>query len=313
MCHASRPYRVEPFELEGRLLLSVAHAKQPAGPPYAEFVSNVLSYSGMPTEVVGQQDGQATVTLRRSSVAGSLQVLVSTPPSPGLGLNAAPVDQTVTFADGQRYASLSIPLFVGAPNPGEVDIPVDVAPISPSPQGSNVLGAFSALTLKILSNDPNAAPQVVYEGTSSATQTVQLVFNKPMDPVQAANPNNYAVTEVNQNAGGGRGGILALFGLHSKPTTTTKYTTPLSAHYDPATDSVTLTLKKERVAVIQMWTSVDLVNPTKALAAVAKASVATQSQGLDDLQGNPINASTKPGKIGIRVETSAGGNYGFPI
>jgi hypothetical protein len=229
-------------------------------------------------------------------------------------VNVAPVDQTVTFADGQRYASLSIPLIAGAPNPGDVDIPVDVAPLSPSPRDSSVAGAFSPLNLMILSNDPNAAPQVVYEGASPATQTVQLVFNKPMDPVQAANVNNYAVTEVNQNFGGGRGGILALFGLHSKATTTTKYTTPLSAHYDPATDSVTLTLKKERVAVIQQGTGVSLVNPTKALAALAKASVDTQSQGqgLDDLQGNPINASKKPGKVGILVETSAGGNYGFP-
>ena len=53
------------------------------------------------------------------------------------------------------------------------------------------------------------------------------------------------------------------------------------------------------------------MNPTKGLAAIAKASVATQGQGLDDLQGNPINASTKPGKVGILVETFAGGNYGF--
>jgi hypothetical protein len=242
-----------------------------------------------------------------------LQVQVSTPSDPGLGVNAAPVDQTVTFADGQRYASLSIPLIAGAPNPGEVDIHVTFSPLNPSPQGSNLPRVFSPLTLKILSNDPNASPQVVYEGTSSATQTIQLVFNKPMDPVQAANPNNYAVTEVNRNSGGGRGGTLAYFGLHSHATTTTKYTMPLSAHYDAATDSVTLTLKKERVQVIQGGTIASLVNPTKALAALAKASVATQSQGqgLDDLQGNPINASTKPGKVGIRAETFAGGNYGF--
>ena len=313
MCRTSRASRAEPFELEGRLLLSVAHSKPPTGPPYVEFVGNVQSYPGSPTELVGQQDGQANVTLRRSSVAGRLQVLVTTPSYFGLGVNAAPVDQTVTFADGQRYASLSIPLIAGAPNPGEVDILVTIAPLSPSPQGSNVLRVFPPLTLKILSNDPNASPQVVYEGTSSATQTIQLVFNKPMDPVQAANPNNYAVTEVNRNSGGGRGGILASFGLHSHATTTTKYTTPLSAHYDAATDSVTLILKKERVQVIQGRTSVSLVNPTKALAAIAKASVATQSQGLDDLQGNPINTSTKPGKIGILIETSAGGNYSFPI
>ncbi len=229
------------------------------------------------------------------------------------------MDQTVTFAAGQRYASLSIPLIAGAPNPGVDDVFVNVTPLSSSSRTYDVIGAFSPLDLKILSNDPTAAPQVVYEGASSATQSVQLVFNKPMDPVQAADVNNYAVTEVNANAGGGRGGILALFGLHSKPTTTTKYATPLSAHYDPAINSVTLTLKKECVAVIQGGTSfiglgatsVSLVNPTKALAAIAKASVATQGQGLDDLQGNPINASTKPGKVGILVETSTGGNYGF--
>ena len=250
MCRTSRPFRGEPFELEARMLLSGGHAKPPAGPPYVEFVGNVPSYPGQPTEVVGQQDGQANVTLWRSSSAGSLQVRVS-PPFPDPGGNVAPVDQTVTFADGQRYASLSIPLIAGAPNPGNVVTLLEVAPLGFSPGGSKVLGAFSPLTLEILADDPKAAPQVVYEQTSSATQTVRLVFNKPMDPVQAANVNNYAVTEVNQNAGGGRGGILAIFGLHSNPTTTTKYTTPLSAHYDPATDSVTLTLKKERVAVIQ--------------------------------------------------------------
>ena len=63
------------------------------------------------------------MTLSRSDTVGSLQVEVTTDPSsPYVGVNVGAVDQTVTFADGQSQATLTVPILAGAPNPGEVDV-----------------------------------------------------------------------------------------------------------------------------------------------------------------------------------------------
>jgi hypothetical protein len=91
MRRQSREFRAESFELEGRLLLANAHALIP-GPAYVEFQGTSIPPSTpptttttratppttTPTQVVGQQDGVATVVLTRNDNRGRLQVQVST-------------------------------------------------------------------------------------------------------------------------------------------------------------------------------------------------------------------------------------------
>ena len=83
--------------------------------------------------MVGQQDGVATVVLTRSDNMGKLQVQVTTDPSsPGVGVNVGAVDQTVTFANGQIAAAVTVPILSGAPNPGEVDVNLNITSVDGS-------------------------------------------------------------------------------------------------------------------------------------------------------------------------------------
>ena len=96
--------------------------------------SALIPGSPPPAQVVGQQDGEATVWLTRSDNRGRVQVQVKTDPSsPAVGVNVGAVDQTVTFANGQSGAAVTIPILSGAPNPGEVDVNLTITPIDRSP------------------------------------------------------------------------------------------------------------------------------------------------------------------------------------
>jgi len=178
--------------------------------------------------VVTQQAGEATVTLSRSDTAGSLQVQVTTDPSsPFVGVNVGAVDQTVTFANGQGQATVTVPIFSGAPNPGEVDVSLNVTPVDHSPivVGANDSLDWVPLDLKILSSDPTLPPKVVSEQESP--QGFVLTFSKPMNPVGASNVNNYAVRLVTSNLAAssvGSLGTVPLFPLsrcRSNPHNTT--------------------------------------------------------------------------------------------
>ncbi len=190
MCRPSREFRVEPFELEGRLLLSKVHDSIPVK-EYVHFsnaASPVLTPgSTSPTQEVGQQDGSATVVLSRSSPIGTTQVRVTTDPSsPAVGVNVGAVDQTVTFPKNHVKAAVQVPLLAGAPNPGEVDVNLIITPVTP-----NVTTSGSA-TLRILASDATIPPTIV--SAQGTRHGIVLTFSKPMNPVGASNVNNYAVT-----------------------------------------------------------------------------------------------------------------------
>ena len=141
--------------------------------------------------MVTQQAGEATVTLSRTDTAGSLQVEVTTDPSsPYVGVNVGAVDQTVTFADGQSQATVTVPILAGAPNPGEVD--VDLGSRTPIPRPISMPRPLAdRLDLKIVASDPTLPPKVVF--VEATTQGILLGFNKPMNPVGASDVNNYTV------------------------------------------------------------------------------------------------------------------------
>ena len=104
-----------------------------------------------------------------------------------------------------------------------------------------------------------------------------LGFNKPMNPAGASDVNNYTVNYA-----------------------TPWYTKPVqlkSAQYDPATQSVTLIPKHPVRGLNNLVAS--LVNRARTL--VRPGQQSNVSQGLTDLQGNPINADTTPGQVGIRL------------
>jgi len=147
--------------------------------------------------------------------------VTTNPSSSAVGVNVAPVDQIVTFAPGQTDASLSVPILAGAPNPGEVDVPLTVTPIDPTPDSASIRGGFISLDLKIGASEAQVPPSIV--AMHHTRGGVALTFDKPMDPAGASNVNNYHVNSFNPaNSGDDR-----VYKIKA-------------ARYDPATDTVTL-------------------------------------------------------------------------
>jgi hypothetical protein len=252
-------------------------------------------------QVVTQRAGEATVMLSRSSIAGILQVRVTTDPlSPVVGVNVGAVDQTVTFANGQSEAAVTVPILPGAPNPGAVDVDLIIDPVGPPP----TVGSTNMLDLRILASDPALPPKVV--STLLTDQGIVLSFNKPMDPVSASNAKNYTVTSANSHTSRGIlsfGGLLP--GLFGRTSTAVNAMHPKSAQYDPATQSVTLIPKHKGAYDVNAWGTLKLVNPAKTPARPGHRSGATGS--LTDLQGNLINASTSPGSVALLIKNPSFG------
>src|SRR5689334_3116839 len=120
MSRPPRKFRTEAFELEGRLLLANVPASTAVTVPVVPLEVNVggtlySTGSPPPAQVVGQQDGDVTVWLTRTDNQGTAQVQVKTDPSsPDVGVNVGAVDQTVTFANGDRGAAVIVPILSGA-------------------------------------------------------------------------------------------------------------------------------------------------------------------------------------------------------
>jgi len=336
MRRPSREFKGESFELEGRLLLANGHTRIP-GPAYVEFLGTSFSLAPtsttttrttttptstpitpMPTtpttptltsptlaspttpitQVVGQQDRVATVILTRNENVGRLQVQVSTDPaSPAVGVNVGAVDQTVTFANGQITAAVTVPILSGAPNPGEVDVNLTISPVD----GSRQLVTTGPLELRIVASDATVPPRIV--STVGKPHGIVLTFSKPMNPVAASNVNNYAVEwtsahPVNQfvstwdwffapgeGLGAGTHGFVRL----------------RSAEYDPATQSVTLIPKRKLTYTYSATTSIDVTQGHAGKTSGRPGQPSNLGLGLTDLDGNPINPELTPGKFSVYV------------
>jgi hypothetical protein len=115
-----------------------------------------------------------------------------------VGVNVGAVDQTVTFADGQIDAAVTVPILSGAPNPGEVDVNLTISSVAGSPQ----IMTTGPLELRILASDANVPPQVV--STQGKPHGIVLTFSKPMNPVEASNVNlGQGLTDLEGNPIGG--------------------------------------------------------------------------------------------------------------
>ena len=300
--------------LKGRTLLPTAPASTPDSSQSAEFGATTTTamttgsrYNPYPVQVVTQQAGEATVLLSRPDTTGSLQVRVTTDPSsPGVGLNVGAVDQTVTFADGQGQAAVTVPILPGAPNPGAVDVKLDIIPpIDPST--NNPTYNPTPLDLRIVASDPTLPPKVVsvyeFQSTSSGTQGlvennpgIVVTFNKPMDPVEAANVKNYSVSALSLTNHGRS--LLGAFLTTSRLALSVNPVRLRSAQYDPTTQSVTLIPKLRNL----MTGSVQVVTGVQSAGtSVRRGRQSKVARGLTDLQGNPVNVDTTPGKVGIRI------------
>ena len=291
MSRPARAVRVDALELEGRLLLA---ARTVPINPSLGFVGTPTPGTSQVTQVVTQEAGTATVTLSDMGYSGPLQVEVKTDPSPAVGVNVGAVDQIVTFPEGQSQATLSVPILAGAPNPGEVDVTLTATPVNPP----TPVASSGPLVLRILASDASVPPTITTD--QGTPQGIVLTFSKPMDPARASNVNNYAVRS-SRGTGGASGPFgLPIFGYHFSSSTES---VPLrAAVYDPATNSVTL-IPKRRLTYLGQIT-VTQGSGSKKSSRPGHPSDAPL--GLTDVEGNPINGDSTPGKFSVGV------GYGNP-
>jgi hypothetical protein len=290
---------------------SVAHAADAAASLGSVGFLGTSSSAGITQQVV-QQGGEATVFLWGNTGGGPLQVQVATDPSsPAVGVNLPAVNQTVTIPggrssreDGQNFASVTIPTNAGAPNPGEVDVNLTITPIDP-PTGVTVQGG--PLELRILAPDATTPPMII--GVAGTPDGIQLMFSKPMNPVQASNVQNYAVRETYTTISGNDDfldstplQILSPGGVGGTTTSYSGKSVPLrSASYDPADFTVTL-IPKRKLSYPGLGSIV--VSPgSPAKTSAAHRDGSSPAQGLTDLDGNAINEGGKPGKFWIYVHS----------
>jgi hypothetical protein len=309
--------------LEGRILLARVHA--PLVPPVvtaptliatATASEGSVSFLGAPssagnTQQVVQQGGEATVWLR-SSFGSPMQVQVTTDPSsPAVGVNLPAVNQTVTLAGGAQtvggnlnLASVTIPTNAGAPNPGEVDVNLTITPIDPPP-GLTVQGG--PLELRILAPDATTPPRII--GVAGTPDGIELMFSKPMNPVQASNVHNYAVRLTSTTYSENDSVLTHAFGFLSpgapiggvSASKSTKSFPLRSASYDPADFTVTL-IPKRRLSYA-VFGSIFVTPGSPAKTSAARRHESSAAQGLTDLNGNAINQGGKPGEFRITVSS----------
>jgi hypothetical protein len=226
---------------------------------------------------------------------GPLQVEVKTDPSsPAVGVNVGAVDQTVTFPEGQSQATLSVPILAGAYNPGEVDVTLTATPVNPP---TPVTSGGGSLVLRILASDAYASIPPTITTEQGTRQGIVLTFSKPMDPAGASNVNNYAVRSWRGIDGVNGPFGLPLFGYHHS---ISSESVPLrAAVYDPATNSVTL-IPNRRLTYLGQVT---VTQGSRSKKSSRPGHPSDAPLGLTDVEGNPINGDSTPGKFLVSVES----------
>src|SRR5262245_60539934 len=119
-----------------------------------------------------------------------------------------------------------------------------------------------------------------------------------MDPVAASKVDNYAVSMLHLEDHG-----HTLLGGLFKPTRLSVPANSVrlrSAQYDPATQSVTLIPKPRHLNIASVTT---LAQVHSARTSVRPGHQSNVAPGLTDLQGNPINVDTTPGKVELRLKS----------
>ena len=185
-----------------------------------------------------------------------------------------------------------MPILAGAPNPGEVDVTLTATPINPP----TPVTSRGPLVLRILASDASIPPTITTE--QGTPRGIVLTFSKPMDPAAASNVNNYAVRSTSVYQRVSRPGDARWPLDFRSHTSTSTQSVPLrAAVYDPATNSVTLIPRRRLTYSAQV--TVTQGSGSKKSSRPGHPSDAPL--GLTDVEGNPINGDSTPGKFAVCV------------
>jgi hypothetical protein len=306
MCRPRRRFRAEFIVVEERLPLAVASAPTYfRGQTYPTVGFEGVANPGATqlSQMVAQGDGEASVSLSGYTPphTGTLRVVVATDPSsPAVGVNVGAVAQTVTFTNVRSQATVLVPLLAGAPNPGEVDVDLTITPIDPPSD----LRTFGPLELRVVASDAMLPPKIV--SVQGKLHAIVLTFSKPMDPVEASNVNNYAISATSNSVKYNPFLVpidVLTTPFHMDSSISSSLTgharlVPLqAAEYDPATNSVTLVTKRK----LTFSSSIVVTQGHQTTVSGKRGQQSNVGPGLTDLEGNPINGNTTPGKFQVSV------------
>jgi subtilisin-like proprotein convertase family protein len=233
---------------------------------------------------VDENAGLATLELVRSGAA-SEAVSVNVATSGGTaapGVNYTPINQVVTFAAGQTTQSVAIPV----KNAGNLAEAMTVNVVLSGPSANASLGTPFAATLTILNvGQTTALPPPV------TVERVQLVKNKKHQITEIVVGFSGAINPAEAAAVGEYSLVLA--GKKGRFTGKGAKSIKLkSAVFNPATDTVTLLLKKRLVLTKKAQLTIDGMPPS----------------GIEDTFGRLIdgNHDGQPGGNAVAILTSKG-------
>jgi titin len=226
-----------------------------------------LSFS-MSTYTASALDGQAAITVVRSGTGGSVTIAYATGGGTAQpGIEYLPVSGTLAFQPGQSSASFLVPILDAT----GVGTTTTVGLSLSSPTGGATLGSPSAATLNITPDLRNRSGPTVQNiqllGSSRGATGILITFSEPLDAASAQNLLNYGYsvhTAGRDHRFGTRDDLIV--GL-------------ISAVYDAATESVTLTLAKPMHPGVPFQLS---INPTTGFVG---------GGGVSDTYGTPLDAA----------------------
>jgi hypothetical protein len=177
---------------------------------------------------------------------------------------------------------------------------VDVNLTISSVAGSRPIADTPPLELRIVASDDTVPPHIV--STQGKARGIVLTFSKPMNPVEASNVSNYAVSWNTTHFKYDSLGLFAVLvpGAWSNGTTSSSGSVRLkSARYDPATNSVTII--PERNLTYSGVTGITVTQGHPAKTSGHPRQPSNVGPGLTDLEGNPIGGESTRGKFSAYV------------
>lgn len=271
--------------LEDRKLMTVDFQQgfYAVGDKAGAALVTLIRWDGATKGVANQQNEQATLTVSGGTATS--------------GVDYQPVHATVTFAPGQTSQTIAIPV-LSDPGAGTKVVHLTLAPSADVPRGA-------AAYLSIQHGPDTTPPHVSATNLLTKGPFVtgfQITFNKPMDPAQVQNVDNYVVQDPKTTR-------------HTRGNTvTTASAIPLqSASYDANTNTVTL-VPADRVRRSPYY-EIESKQLAESMSALASTSL-TDVTGLQimspitDTSGNALDSNTDGIPDGQLLVFAAAGRLG---
>ncbi len=198
-----------------------------------------------------------------------------------------PLSQGVTFQQGEFTKQVTIPLLnTGQTGDGNRSLVLTV-----DSQDNLGRAVRSSATVQLIPRADITPPSITYATQLRQKRLLtgfQITFSKDMDPIAASNVKNYVVEGQTPASGG--------FSLFNKSKSTSFNVVLSRAEYDPATRTVTLTVKRPQLPV----TSYTISNPQ-----ITGAQGNAVPSALKDSVGNTLDSNgdgQADGLLSIQVD-----------